>query len=181
MAFICDTKSNRSNLNYPFNWLNWMVDLWPTRYKKPRLLSWIGVVFTELNDSYFKFLENRCEFLFLTSADGTTIKLEKLLNVLFNNNGTEIFITNFLLEIETLPIFQRDEDTGNFENYIYTRDGVITGGTQPHVFRKSEVQSSTNFVINIPNSLASTINIEALKLLVEKYRFAFVTYEIKFY
>jgi hypothetical protein len=183
MAFICDIKSNRSNLHYPFTWLEWMIDLWPTRYKKPRLLSWIGVVFTELNDMYLQFLNKRCEELFLASADGTTIKLEKILNMLFNNNGTEIYITNFLLEIDTLTAFKRGEDTGTIENFVYNRgeDPVASGGTQPYVFTKNEVQLSTNFVINIPQSLASVIDLGALKVLVDKYRFAYVTYKIEFY
>jgi hypothetical protein len=183
MAFICDPKSNRSNLNYPFTWLEWMIDLWPTRYKKPRLLSWIGVVFTELNDMYLQFLNKRCEELFLASADGTTIKLEKLLNVLFNNDGTEIYITNFLLEIDTLTVFQEDEDTGTIDNFVYNEgeNPGDFGGEQPYVFTPEEVQLSTNFVINIPQSLASVIDLGAVRVLVDKYRFAYVTYDIKFY
>ena len=183
MAFVCDTKSNRSNLRYPFNWGAYLLDLWPTRYKKIKQLAFIGVVFKELETMYNKFLEERCEYLFLTSADGSTIKLEKLLNVLFNNNGDEIYITNQLLEINTLIAFIRGEDTGTDDNSIYQRgeNPAAFGGDQPYVYTKNEVSSTTNFIINIPSSLASVINIDALKALVDKYGFAYVTYKIKFY
>jgi len=183
MAFICPDNSSRTGFGYIFNWLEFMIDLWPVRYRQERLLAWIGVVFQELDTMYGSFQNRRCEKLFLMSADGTTLKLERLLNMLFDNSTRGIYIQNFAQQLETFSIFRDGEDTGNIDNYIYTEgeDASVYGGEQPYVFRESEVSENVDFIVFIPNRIAPSINLPSVQVILDKYKFAGTVYEIRFY
>ncbi len=181
MAFNCKTNSNRSSFSYPFSFISWLSDLIPIIRRKVKIFSWYSIPFFELQNLYQKFLMLRCQLLFESAANGQTIKLERFLNILFDNVDRGIIIENTLINFDTLYLYRRGEQpSAGDESFLYNRDETPLGN-QEYLFQKDEVELSVDFIVKVPSSIYSIINLGELAAIVDKYKFVGTKYKIEQY
>jgi len=183
MAYQCPETSNRNNFKYEFDWLLALKDLMPILRKDIKTFSYFSVPFRTLWNSYLGFLSLRCETLYLTAANGQTIKLEKLLNDLFDPIDTGILIENIGSNFRSFIIYKDGEQPsiGN-DTYIYQRSEIIPpSGTQKYLYNKSEVEVNEDFTVLIPSAIYPILNIGQIEAVLNKYKFVGTIYKIEQY
>ncbi len=181
MAFNCPDKSNRSDFKYEFNWLVWLNDMLPIKRRTVSIFSWFAVPFKEIQNLYLSFLLLRCQLLFQSAANGQTIKLERFLNMLFDDVDRGIIIENTLINFDTLYLYRRGEQpSAGDESFLYNRDETPLGN-QEYLFQKDEVELSVDFIVKVPSSIYSIINLGELAAIVDKYKFVGTKYKIEQY
>ena len=181
MAFVCPDTSNRSSLNYQLDFLLILNDLLPILRREEKLFAFFSVPYKVMWNSYLGFLQLRCDTLFETAANGQTIVLEKLLNVLFDPIDQGIIIENIGSNFESMFLYKRNEQPAiGDESFIYNRGEVIpTGGTQEYLFRKSEVELNEDFIVKIPAVIFPSLNVGQISAVVHKYKFVGTVYKIE--
>lgn len=148
----------------------------PSFMRKPVMYAFCKVFSKPLKEVYDRFLTRRAEVLFLLKYDSGKYNIERYLNKLFGDGGTDIYITNnngpsrsYLPQF--LPFYLVSED------YYGVADRVYLNQYLP--FYIAGLTRTAEFTVHIPESLhgqSDDIRAAVRRLALPSYTFEIVEY-----
>lgn len=143
--------------------------LLPTFLRKKIILAFLRAIIIPVTDIYTKFTIYRFAVSKRIDFNGQVMYLEKMLNDEFDLTD-EIYITD-AVKIPVLYLHYKAE----------LQIPVYLSGKRTILIHKSEIDSSDDFIVNIPIFLNTVDNITRIKRITDYYKYAGKCYKINIY
>jgi hypothetical protein len=169
--FICPPNSGESGIKYEFDWLKVLIDWMAINRRKDKMFSFSAIPWKYLWNEYFKFLDTRCNTLFLTAFNGQTLSLERMLNILFDDVDRGIVIKNKTTIFLSMHLFNRNETAATGEDpFLFNRSEVLPmAATQRYLFNLEEIDTQFDFTVCIPSVVYGSINLGQVESVIRTY------------
>jgi len=168
--------------NYSIDFIKLITGLLPVILRKNKLVTFIYCATKQLTWLYVQFIAYRTETLRYIAYSSLTADLEYLLNDIFNNGQTGIYVeTN-----DVFPLYLYEEEENETDTYLWleeesdiTKPSFDANASETYIYDNSETLSNTSFTIKAPHLL--TFNEDKMRSIVNEYKIAGKTFNIQLY
>lgn len=151
--------------------------LLPTALRKALMYAWVKAIGAPLKTIYTAFMDARDGLLFWLQFDSSKYDIERYLNTVFSDGGSEIYITltepsDTVYLTEYLPFTINDPEAYGPTTQIYLTEWLG--------FYLDAVDRGVDFTVHIPESLhdkAADISAAVGRLALPSYAYNVVEYE----
>ncbi len=153
----------------------------PTFLRMPIVISWLSALLAPLQ----WFIDNTwtlavSDFSDKVKYNGQIIYLERILNIRYNTNGTDLIYIEDVADIEYFYLYNKSE--GVTQKYLFN---ASEAETPVYLFNKTEVDNQVDFIVMVPDALYADLvansQLDNVTALVFYYKMAGTRFTIQQY
>lgn len=159
--------------NYNIDWLYIIRILVPPVYRTTNHLDWLQALLKPVRSLYSAFLTYKSDKMYFASIRFQKIYMEKMLNDLYDNDNRRIYIED---ATRLTAVYVANKALGYPP--VYVHNSSVTHDPL-WVYSKSSYVAQLDFVVKVPVSIYSDLNLDQMKAYINDYKFAGKRYEIQ--
>ena len=167
---------------YDFSFYNVVLMLLRTILCRPQMVAWLHSLVTPLEELRLVFSSFREEVKLKVAVTFQTIRIEKLLNDVYDPINQDIEIMDNQEEIIPIFIYNNEEITDDLYLYNDSEWSTLIPEDKVYAYNEEEYAFSIDFFVKVPtmlyDNMVITGAIEQMKSVINYYKMAGKNYEI---